>query len=83
MTINPGYGSQPFIPAMLDKIRACRELCQGYPIRFRWMGVTSANARELVEAGVDILVAGSAIFKSADPEAYINTMRTQGVTSPF
>ena len=42
------------------------------------MGVTSANARELVEAGVDILVAGSAIFKSADPEAYINTMRTQG-----
>jgi len=79
MTVNPCYGGQPFIPAMLDKIRACRELCQGYPIKIQVDGgVTSANARELVEAGVDILVAGSAIFKSADPEAYINTMRTQG-----
>ncbi len=79
MTVNPGYGGQSFIPAMMNKIRACRELVQGYPIKIQVDGGVSVNnAKELVEAGVDILVAGSAIFGSADPEAYMQAMRGQG-----
>jgi ribulose-phosphate 3-epimerase len=79
MTVNPGYGGQRFIPAMLDKIRDCRALTNGYPIKIQVDGgVSTANARQLVDAGVDILVAGSAIFSSPDPGAYMRQMRAEG-----
>ena len=74
MTVNPGFGGQSFIASMVDKVtrlkamitakgsKACIE-CDG--------GVNLATGKQLVDAGVDILVAGSFVFKSADPRQTI------------
>ena len=64
MTVNPGFGGQSFIPAMLDKIRQARALIGGRDIDLEVDGgVTEKNASEIVRAGANVLVAGSAIFK--------------------
>ena len=64
MTVNPGFGGQKLIPAMLDKIRALRAMVADRPIHLQIDGgVTDANAAQLVAAGADVLVAGAAIFK--------------------
>lgn len=79
MTVNPGFGGQKFISKMLDKIKECRKMIEGYPIKIQVDGgVTSANVGQLVDAGAEVLVAGSAIFTSADPEKYMEEMRSQG-----
>jgi len=67
MTVNPGAGGQQFIPAVMPKIRAVAE-----QIKFRGLstelevdgGVNRDNAREIIEAGATVLVAGSAVFKA-------------------
>jgi len=64
MTVNPGFGGQSFIPAMLDKIRQARALIGGRAIDLEVDGgVTEKNAGEIARAGANVLVAGSAIFK--------------------
>ena len=64
MTVNPGFGGQKLIPAMLDKIRALRAMIADRPVHIEIDGgVTEANAAQLVAAGADVLVAGSAIFQ--------------------
>ena len=64
MTVNPGFGGQKLIPAMIAKIRALRAMVGARPIHIEIDGgVTVENARSLVEAGADALVAGSSIFK--------------------
>ncbi len=64
MSVNPGFGGQGFISAQLDKIRKVRALIGARPI---WLqvdgGVTPATAPDVVAAGADVLVAGSAVFK--------------------
>jgi ribulose-phosphate 3-epimerase len=74
MTVNPGFGGQKLIPAMLDKIRALRAMVGERQVHIEIDGgVTVDNAQSLVAAGADALVAGSSIFKggSADqPAAY-------------
>ena len=79
MTVNPGFGGQKLIPAMLDKIRALRAMVADRPIHIEIDGgVTEANAAELVAAGADVLVAGSAIFKggsAANPAPYGDNIR--------
>jgi ribulose-phosphate 3-epimerase len=81
MSVNPGFGGQSFIPAMLPKIAEVRELIRGRDI---WLevdgGVVAGNAGQIARAGADVLVAGSAIFKSADYAAAIAAIRT-GATS--
>ncbi len=68
MTVNPGFGGQKLIPAMMDKVRAVRALVAGRPIHIEIDGgVTEANAAALVAAGADVLVAGAAIFKGGSP----------------
>ena len=70
MTVNPGFGGQKFIPSMLGKIsRLKAEMNKlGRKIEIETDGgVTAQNAREVREAGADILVAGSAIFGSDKP----------------
>ncbi|NDU99691.1 ribulose-phosphate 3-epimerase [Pseudoroseicyclus tamaricis] len=63
MTVNPGFGGQAFIPAMLEKIAAARALVGDRPIRIEADGgVSPQNAGDVVRAGADVLVAGSAIF---------------------
>jgi len=77
MTVNPGYGGQEFIPAMIQKIRDCKKLICDYPIEIQVDGgVSIDNIAILSEAGATNFVAGSAIFKSNDPEYYIKKMRT-------
>ncbi len=79
MSVNPGFGGQSFIPYTLDKIRRLRALSEekGNPaLRIEVDGgVSSANARVLVEAGADILVAGSAVFGKADRKSAIDALR--------
>ncbi len=67
MTVNPGFGGQTLIPAMMAKIRTLRAMIADRPIHLEIDGgVTEANAAALVAAGADVLVAGSAIFKGGN-----------------
>jgi len=71
MTVNPGFGGQAFIPAMLDKIRGVRSLIGDRPIDIEVDGgVTAANAEAVAAAGANILVAGSAVFKGNSEASY-------------
>ena len=71
MTVNPGFGGQEFIPAMLDKIRRVRAMIGDRPIELQVDGgIGKHNADAVVEAGANVLVAGSAIFKGGSVEAY-------------
>ena len=70
MTVNPGFGGQKLIPAMMEKVRALKAMVGGRPIRIQIDGgVTAQNAGILVAAGADLLVAGSALFQGG-PGAY-------------
>jgi ribulose-phosphate 3-epimerase len=83
MSVNPGFGGQSFIPAMIDKIRATRDLVQGRDIDIEVDGgITVETAPLVVRAGANALVAGSAVFKG-DSKAYarnITAIRTQAET---
>ncbi|GLK75748.1 ribulose-phosphate 3-epimerase [Methylopila jiangsuensis] len=64
MTVNPGFGGQAFIPAMVEKIRRLKAMVADRPIRIEIDGgVTPETAGACVTAGADVLVAGSAVFK--------------------
>jgi ribulose-phosphate 3-epimerase len=78
MSVNPGFGGQQFIPAVLDKVRAVRKMIDatGKPIRLEIDGgVKVDNIGEIARAGADTFVAGSAIFGAADYKATIAAMR--------
>ena len=69
MSVNPGWGGQPFIPQSTDKLARLRALL---PERIRLEvdgGVAVATARPVVDAGADLLVAGSFVFGADDPPA--------------
>jgi ribulose-phosphate 3-epimerase len=70
MTVNPGFGGQAFIPAVLEKVRRLKRLIGDRPIEIEVDGgVTTETAPKLIEAGVTAMVAGSAVFKG-DPGKY-------------
>jgi ribulose-phosphate 3-epimerase len=69
MTVNPGWGGQPFIPASLDKIERLRDLLPAGTALEVDGGVDPATAGPCAEAGANVFVAGSAIFGAADPAA--------------
>ena len=78
MSVNPGFGGQQFIPAVLDKVRAVRRLidASGKPIRLEIDGgVKVDNIGEIARAGADMFVAGSAIFGAKDYKTTISAMR--------
>ncbi len=78
MTVEPGFGGQSFMPDMLPKIRAIREECtkRGLNIDIQVDGGINANNAPLViEAGANVLVAGSSIFKFDDRRAAIDVLR--------
>jgi ribulose-phosphate 3-epimerase len=80
MSVNPGFGGQKFMPAVLDKVRSVRKLIDatGKPIRLEIDGgVKVDNIGEIARAGADTFVAGSAIFGAADYQATISAMRTE------
>jgi ribulose-phosphate 3-epimerase len=75
MTVNPGFGGQRLIPGMLGKIRALRDMIGDRPIPIQVDGgVALDTARRVVEAGAQVLVAGSAVLKGG-PEAYGANLR--------
>jgi ribulose-phosphate 3-epimerase len=79
MTVNPGFGGQKFIPAMMDKVRRLKAMIGERPIHLEIDGgVTADNAGNLVQAGADVLVAGSALFKGGVMEYSnnINILKT-------
>jgi ribulose-phosphate 3-epimerase len=85
MTVNPGFAGQEFLPEMLPKIRALRRICESRGLH-PWIevdgGQNAENAWRAVEAGADAIVAGSAIFKSADYAAAIAEIRKNALRNP-
>ena len=82
MSVNPGYGAQKFIPHSLSKIRELRNLINSWnlPVLIEVDGgVTLENAKDIVAAGADVLVAGNTVFKSKDPRQTISDLRSVAI----
>ena len=78
MSVNPGFGGQSFIENTYDKVIALKELITrkvANTIIEIDGGVTSKNAKQLADAGADVLVAGSYVFKSEDPTKTITDLK--------
>ena len=79
MSVNPGFGGQKFIVGTIDKLRALREMVDRKNSRALIQidgGVQAETAPRLVEAGADVLVSGSYVFKAADPIRTIHDLRS-------
>jgi len=71
MSVNPGFGGQSFIPSAIEKIRRVKALVGSRPIDIEVDGgVTPETAPEVVKAGANVLVAGSAVFKGGSQQSY-------------
>ena len=78
MSVNPGFGGQKFIESSIKKVQRLRQLIdrEGSKALIEVDGGVQADtAPRLVEAGVDILVSGSYVFKAADPKATIHSLK--------
>lgn len=79
MSVNPGFGGQEFIPHTLTKIRELRKMIDDNNLNVKIEidgGVTLENAKEIVDAGADVLVAGSTVFKAPDPKKMIAELKS-------
>lgn len=80
MSVNPGFGGQSFIPHTLDKIRELKKLIIATGANTKIEidgGVSVKNAKEIIEAGADVLVAGSAVFDAEKPKEIIRQLKAQ------
>lgn len=78
MSVNPGFGGQKFIPYSIQKIKDLRRLIDesGSIAKIEIDGgVSLTNAKEILDAGADVLVAGNAIFSSSDPKETIRSLK--------
>lgn len=78
MTVNPGWGGQPFIPRCLDKIERLSHEIQRRKLAIRIEvdgGINADTAAKCVKAGASVLVAGSYVFGSKDRQGAINSLR--------
>jgi ribulose-phosphate 3-epimerase len=78
MSVNPGFGGQSYIPNSLKKVREARALIDAYNPACELEidgGIGRKNIAEVVAAGVDVCVAGNAIFGAADPAAELRSLR--------
>jgi len=78
MSVNPGFGGQKFIANAIDKVRRIRQMIEERQLDTRIEidgGIDLENIATVVAAGAEIIVAGSAIFGSADPEAAVRGLR--------
>jgi ribulose-phosphate 3-epimerase len=83
MSVNPGFGGQSFISFVLKKIAELRRRLDSLGLRPELEvdgGIKADNIGEVVRAGATLLVAGSAVFGSADPRAAVTTLRAQAST---
>ena len=86
MTVEPGFGGQKLIPEMIEKVRAIRTYAvdNGIDIDIQVDGgVTGDNLGMLTSAGANVVVAGSAIFRAAEPEKVIEKMNEEAKLHPF
>ncbi len=78
MSVNPGFGGQSFIPHTINKIKRMREMIDEQLLNVKIEvdgGVTLDNAKMIVDAGADVLVAGSSIFKTINPTQTITQLK--------
>jgi ribulose-phosphate 3-epimerase len=78
MSVNPGFGGQSFIPHTISKIKSLRSMIDawGLPVKIEIDGgVTLENAKSILDAGADVLVAGNTVFKSKDPKETIARLK--------
>jgi ribulose-phosphate 3-epimerase len=81
MSVNPGFGGQKFIPGCLDKIRRLKAMIDARSLNVRIEvdgGIGAGNIGEIVEAGAEIIVAGSAVYGSGDPAASVRQLIESG-----
>lgn len=79
MSVNPGFGGQSYIPEMTEKIAKLKKIIEdnNYDCKIEVDGgIKNHNLKEIVKAGADIIVAGSAIFGADDPAAALSEMRS-------
>lgn len=85
MSVNPGFGGQSFIPTMVPKIRALREMCNERGLD-PWIevdgGLKVNNTWQVLEAGANAIVAGSAVFNAPDYAAAIEGIRNSKRPAP-
>ena len=78
MSVNPGFGGQAFIPHTLQKIIQLRRMIDEQSLQVKIEidgGVTVENAKRIIAAGADVLVAGNTVFKCADPAGIIRALK--------
>jgi ribulose-phosphate 3-epimerase len=78
MSVNPGFGGQSFIPNTLNKIRELRKIIDANKLDVKIEidgGVTLENAKEILDAGARVLVAGNTVFASKDPKQTIAQLK--------
>ena len=79
MSVNPGFGGQSFIPHTLNKIRELRKIIDDNRLDVKIDidgGVTVENAKEILDAGAHVLVAGNTVFASKDPKQTISQLKS-------
>ena len=77
MTVEPGFGGQKFMPDMMDKVRAIKERAPQMLIEVDG-GVNDATIPQCVEAGVDICVAGTGVFRAENAEEALIRLQSYG-----
>ena len=81
MSVNPGFGGQKFVPTCFDKLRRLRRMIddRGLPTRIEIDGgIDADNIRQIVEAGAEIIVAGSAVFGDGKPAEAVKELLDKG-----
>jgi len=77
MSVNPGFGGQKFVPTSMDKLRRLKRMIseRGLPVRIEIDGgIDAENISDIVEAGAEIIVAGSAVFGGGKPTEAVKTL---------
>jgi ribulose-phosphate 3-epimerase len=78
MSVNPGFGGQSFISYSIEKIKQLRKMIDDAALKVKIEvdgGITLENAKQIAEAGANVLVAGNTIFSSKDPKATIKKLK--------
>ena len=82
MSVNPGFGGQKFMPEVLDKIKKLKNIKDEYGYKYNIEvdgGINFSNSRMVLEAGADILVSGTTIFKENDGDIRSNIEKLKSI----
>ena len=86
MTVVPGFGGQKFMPDMMEKVRTVKRYALTHNLKLDIQvdgGISESNTATVTAAGANIIVAGSAIFKSKKPRSVIEAMRKAADENPY